>query len=129
MLSQQTLDKLHAIALLKLIGAPNCTILGLITGFVLGTSLAGAGSGILFTIAFAGCGYLAPDVVVLGGGLVEEMPELFVESVRGAANERVMSSFVGSFKVVVAKLGDDAAVMGAAAWAQKTASSLAHAAV
>jgi glucokinase len=72
---------------------------------------------------------LAPDVVVLGGGLVEEMPELFVESVRGAANERVMSSFVGSFKVVVAKLGDDAAVMGAAAWAQKTASSLAHAAV
>ena len=55
---------------------------------------------------------LAPDVVVLGGGLVEEMPELFVESVTQAANERVMSSFVGSFQVVVAKLGDDAARHG-----------------
>lgn len=65
---------------------------------------------------------LAPDVVVLGGGLVEEMPKLFVESVGEAANERVMKSFVGSFRVVVAELGDEAAVMGAAAWAQKIAS-------
>jgi len=65
---------------------------------------------------------LAPDVVVLGGGLVEEMPELFVETVRETANERVMKSFAGSFEVVVAKLGDEAAVMGAAAWAQKVAS-------
>jgi glucokinase len=65
---------------------------------------------------------LAPDVVVLGGGLVEEMPELFVKAVRNTANERVMSSFVDSFQVVVAELGDDAAVMGAAAWAQKTVS-------
>jgi glucokinase len=65
---------------------------------------------------------LAPDVVVLGGGLVEEMPELFVECVRETANERVMSSFVGSFRVVVAQLGDEAAVMGAAAWARKIAS-------
>ena len=68
---------------------------------------------------------LAPDVVVLGGGLVEEMPELFVESVRQAANERVMASFVGSFQVVVAELGDEATVMGAAAWAQKIASRMA----
>lgn len=68
---------------------------------------------------------LAPDVVVLGGGLVEEMPDLFVECVREAANERVMSSFVDSFRIVVAKLGDDAAVMGAAAWARKTVTRLA----
>lgn len=71
---------------------------------------------------------LAPDVVVLGGGLVEEMPDLFVDGVREAANQRVMSSFVGSFRVVVAKLGDEAAVMGAAAWARKVATGAATAA-
>ena len=63
---------------------------------------------------------VAPDVVILGGGLVEEMPDLFVDTVTEVANERVMSSFVGSFQVVLAKLGDDAGVMGAAAWAQRT---------
>jgi glucokinase len=68
---------------------------------------------------------MAPDVVVLGGGLAEEMPDLFVDSVARVANERVMSSFVGSFRVVVAELGDDASVLGAAAWAQKTATRLA----
>jgi glucokinase len=65
---------------------------------------------------------LAPDVVVLGGGLVEEMPDLFVQTVQQTAAKRVMSSFKKSFRVVVAKLGDDAAVMGAAAWVQRTVS-------
>jgi glucokinase len=62
---------------------------------------------------------LAPDTIVLGGGLVEAMPDLFVAEVSGAAQSRVMPSFVGSYKVVPAKLGDDAAAMGAAAWAQR----------
>ncbi len=61
---------------------------------------------------------LAPDTVVLGGGLVEAMPKLFVENVEKAANERVLRSFVGSFSVVPAALADDASVMGAAAWAR-----------
>lgn len=61
---------------------------------------------------------LNPDVVVLGGGLVDAMPEIFVGGVTSAANRRCMPSFVDTFKVVPAKLGDDAAVMGAAAWAQ-----------
>jgi glucokinase len=68
---------------------------------------------------------IAPDVVVLGGGLVEEMPKLFVEGVTEAANARVMDSFAGTFLVTVAKLGDNAGVMGAAAWAQKTVSGVA----
>jgi glucokinase len=62
---------------------------------------------------------LGPDVVVLGGGLVEAMPELFVRSVRQAANANVMASFVDSFRVEVAQLGDDATILGTAAWAQK----------
>lgn len=61
---------------------------------------------------------IAPDKVVLGGGLVEALPDLFVEEVAAAAKKRVLPSFVDSFQVVAAKLGDDAAVMGTAAWAR-----------
>lgn len=63
---------------------------------------------------------LAPDKVVLGGGLVEAMPELFVSEVQDAARQRVLPSFADSFEVVAAKLGDDAGVIGAAAWCQRT---------
>jgi glucokinase len=59
---------------------------------------------------------VAPDIVVLGGGLVEAMPELFVKHVRSSANAAVMPSFVDSFRVEVAQLGDDATVLGSAAW-------------
>ncbi len=61
---------------------------------------------------------LAPDVVVLGGGLVEAMPKLFLETVREAAEEDVMDAFRGAFKVVAARLGDFATVVGAAALAR-----------
>lgn len=61
---------------------------------------------------------LAPDVVVLGGGLVEAMPRLFVDSVDDAARRQCMPSFSRTFKTVAAKLGDDANVLGAAAWAE-----------
>lgn len=60
---------------------------------------------------------IAPDVVVLGGGMIEAMPDLFVSTVSESANKHVLPSFQNSFKVTPAKLGDDAAVMGAAAWA------------
>ncbi|MDF2377431.1 MAG: ROK family protein [Verrucomicrobiales bacterium] len=72
-----------------------------------------------------GCGVatvvhlLSPDVIVLGGGLVEAMPELYVETVREAANDRVLGPYKGSYKIVAAELEDDAGVMGAAAWARK----------
>jgi glucokinase len=63
---------------------------------------------------------LAPDVIVLGGGLVEAMPELFVEGVDQAARQRAAPPFAKTFKVAAAKLGDDAVVRGAAAWAEAT---------
>ncbi len=66
---------------------------------------------------------LAPDVVVMGGGLVEAMPELLVGGVERAARESVMEGFRDSFRVVPAALGDDAGVMGAAAWAARTVTS------
>lgn len=61
---------------------------------------------------------LSPDCIVLGGGLVEAMPDLFVDSVHRAARAHVMPSFADSFKTVAAELGDDATVMGAAAWVE-----------
>jgi glucokinase len=61
---------------------------------------------------------LAPDVVVLGGGLVEAMPERFLPQVEEAARKRAAPPFAKTFKIVAAKLGDDAVVRGAAAWAE-----------
>jgi glucokinase len=60
---------------------------------------------------------LAPDTIILGGGLVEAMPKLIVDEVRDSARRHVMKSYEDVFKVVAAKLGDDATAMGAAAWA------------
>ncbi len=62
---------------------------------------------------------LAPDVVVLGGGLVEAMPKLFLEAVENSARKHAMPSFSDMFEVAVAKLGDDSTVRGAAAWAEE----------
>lgn len=61
---------------------------------------------------------IAPDVVVLGGGLVEGLPELICATVQDEAKKRVMPAFVDEFRVVVASLADDAGAMGAAGWAE-----------
>jgi glucokinase len=61
---------------------------------------------------------LAPDIVVLGGGLVEAMPEIMVNEVEKAARQRAAPPFAKTFKIAPAKLGDDAVVRGAAAWAE-----------
>ncbi|MEM7811835.1 MAG: ROK family protein [Planctomycetota bacterium] len=60
---------------------------------------------------------LLPDVVVLGGGLVEAMPHRFVKPVSAAARKNVLPPFRKTFRVVAAKLGDDATALGAARWA------------
>ena len=60
---------------------------------------------------------LAPDVVVLGGGLVEEMPEIFMEETRNTARRTAMKSLIESVRFFAAKLGANATVMGAAALA------------
>jgi glucokinase len=59
---------------------------------------------------------LAPDTIVLGGGLVEAMPELIVDTVRSTARQHVLAPYRSRFDVVPAKLGDDAGSLGAAAW-------------
>lgn len=63
---------------------------------------------------------LAPDVVVLGGGLVEAMKDIFVEEVEKAVDKHAMKSLADEVEIAAAKLGDDAGVMGAAALARDT---------
>lgn len=63
---------------------------------------------------------LCPDCIVLGGGLVEAMPDLFVKNVSRVAKKHVFDCYRDEFEVRAAKLGDDAATVGAAAWAQKS---------
>lgn len=71
-------------------------------------------------IAVAGVVHLlSPDVVVLGGGLVEAMAFLLLPAVETSARAHVMKSYRDTFRVVPAKLGDDATVTGAAAWASE----------
>jgi glucokinase len=60
---------------------------------------------------------MAPDTVLLGGGLVEEFPDLYVEEVTAAIRDRGLPAFTDGLRVVVASLGGDATAMGAAAMA------------
>jgi glucokinase len=61
---------------------------------------------------------LLPDVVVVGGGLAEALPKWYLETIDEAARNHAMNEVARTFRVVGAKLGDNANVMGAAAWAQ-----------
>jgi glucokinase len=60
---------------------------------------------------------LAPDVVVLGGGLVEALPTIFLGEARKAVCGQSMQAFTKTTKILAAELGDNATVMGAAALA------------
>ena len=61
---------------------------------------------------------LAPDVIVLGGGLVEAMPDLYLGTVRKVFRRRVLPAYRDLVQIVPAQLGDKATAKGAAAWAR-----------
>ncbi len=58
---------------------------------------------------------LAPDMVVLGGGLVEALPKLYLECVRDGIKRNALPSMVNQHKLKAAELGDLATAIGAAA--------------
>lgn len=73
-------------------------------------------------IAVAGVIHLlSPDRIILGGGLVEAMPKLFVKEVSAGARKALLPSFVDTYSIVTAELGDDSTAMGAAAWVRDVA--------
>jgi len=59
-----------------------------------------------------------PQVVVLGGGVVEAISEPYVDMVRKVAEKNVFKVAIRNVKIVPATLGDDSAALGAAvlAW-------------
>lgn len=63
---------------------------------------------------------ICPDCIILGGGLVEAMPDRFVKQVSRLAKKYVFECYRDQFEVRAARLGDDAATVGAAAWAKKS---------
>lgn len=64
---------------------------------------------------------LNPDLVILGGGLVEKLGSWYVDIAEASMRKYAMSVLVKDVKVVEAQLGDDAVLQGAAALAAKLA--------
>jgi glucokinase len=62
---------------------------------------------------------LAPEVLIIGGGLAEAMPKLYKETIEAAMIPKMMNAFHGTCDVRIAKLGDHATSLGAAAWVEK----------
>lgn len=62
---------------------------------------------------------LAPDMVVMGGGMAEAMPDLFQKNVMKAMKPKVMDALQDTFELKIAELGDHATSLGAAAWIEK----------
>ena len=58
--------------------------------------------------------FINPDMVVLGGGLVEAMPQLMKREIRKAIEAHASPKSVKALKVVVAKLDGHAGTIGAA---------------
>jgi len=56
---------------------------------------------------------LSPEAVLLGGGLVEAMEDLYLEEVKRAMKKHAMPFLRKGVRVVAARLGDDAVAMGA----------------
>lgn len=65
---------------------------------------------------------LCPDCVVLGGGLVEAMPDKYLKAIITVAKSSVFECYRDQFEIRMAKLGDDAGAVGCAHWIAKQVS-------
>jgi glucokinase len=63
---------------------------------------------------------IGPDLIILGGGLVEALPEVYLDEVRRVAHQNVLPTYAETFEILPAKLGDDAGAVGAAAFVAAT---------
>lgn len=59
---------------------------------------------------------MAPDRIVLGGGLVEELPSLYVNLLKEEVARYALPELAKQARYAVAKLGGNAVAIGAAAW-------------
>ena len=63
--------------------------------------------------------FLNPEMIVLGGGVVEALDEDFIKSIRKASKKYALPDTLKGVQIVRAELGDDAGVLGAAALARQ----------
>ena len=57
--------------------------------------------------------FLNPEMIILGGGVVEALDDKFIERIRKFAAEYALPNTMDGVEIVTAKLGDDAGVIGA----------------
>ena len=62
--------------------------------------------------------FLNPEMIILGGGVVEALDDKFIERIRKFAAEYALPNTMDGVKIVTAKLGDDAGVIGASVLAR-----------
>ena len=73
-------------------------------------------------IGMANCvNLLSPEVIVIGGGLIERLGDRYLTIAESSMREHAMVGICEEVAVVAASLGDDAAVVGAAALAREHA--------
>jgi glucokinase len=59
---------------------------------------------------------MAPDHITLGGGLVEEMPRLYLKALREQVAIYAIPELLAGVRFSIAKLGGDAVAIGAVSW-------------
>jgi glucokinase len=60
-----------------------------------------------------------PEVVIIGGGVVNALGDSWIELVRTSARSQILTDPDGTIKIVRAALGDDAGILGAALLARE----------
>ncbi len=63
--------------------------------------------------------FLNPEMIVLGGGVVEALDETFLTNIQKIAEDYALPTTLSGVQIVRAKLGDDAGILGAAALARQ----------
>lgn len=63
--------------------------------------------------------FLNPEMIVLGGGVVEALDDTFLDDIRAAAEKYALPNTLSGVQIVPAKLGDNSAILGAAALARQ----------
>ncbi len=63
--------------------------------------------------------FLGPEMIILGGGVIEALDDSWLDRVRKVAHKYAMPNAMEGVKIVRAQLGDDAVVLGAAVLARQ----------
>ena len=63
--------------------------------------------------------FLNPEMIVLGGGVVEALDDTFIDNIRTYAEKYALPDTLNGVQIVRAKLGDNSGILGAAALARQ----------